>query len=1195
MIHSISGARAARRSSRPHGVVHPAEPQALLQAKLQRPEPGAQVLDRPRLLEALAEHADRPLTVITAEAGYGKTSLAAAWTRTLRRPVVWYSLMPSDADLALFGRYLLAGFRREMPRFGRSFERALEEARSGGRDAEMLAGTLVNELGALRGPTFLVVLDDFHEVMDYPPVVTFVESLLRHLPASVRLLVASRALPPVGVERMRARAQVFELHSGHLRFTRDELGRLFDEVYRRPLSESERTALEETTLGWPTAVHLVHEALRRAEGGSLEEVLASFRASQLELRDYLSSEVYARLDAGSRRLLERTAALARFDAALAEHLAGDPRARGTLETLVRRGLVRAFGSGDHVSYGCHELVRNFLRQELEARLGHAGWQALEGETADALLARGAPEPGLRHLIAAGRADQAAGVLREIAPLMLRQGRASSVLGFLAELPAEIPAEDLELALVRADVAQALGAWDEAEAHYTELLERARTRSAPRGVDPRAIECRALIGLGKVLNLRGRHEQVLGMAERGIAIARGLDVEIRARLLQMKAGAHFYLGQFKAAVDVLGQVRALLKSGANPELLAPTLHNLAIAYAAQGRTREALQEFRVALAQVRGTDSPRAPLYLSNLAFLHAELGELAEARRAAEEGLAAAQRFSNRAQECICQEALAQILAESGDLDAALAALRRAEELDAELRMEVIAADLLALRGRIFCARGEYRRAVEFLTQAIARSEGRVESPRLLDFQAELAWCELRAGRARVARDQLEALVARTDAGENDARRMRVHYWLAEALLTLGEKNVDEHLTLALRLARERGDLHFLRVQAREEPAPLLHALARRIEPDTVAAALVEAGAAVEAPLLALAAGGPPAVAEAAAAVLAEVGGRPSLDELERLAKSRRALQGAFRTARRHVAARIERGRAAAEAPGDGGFRLVLFGPPRLEAGQRPMPASSWQTQRAFQMLVYLALHPRGAGRDELIERFWPGRQAAAGRRNFHPTLSYVRRVLPARPESPILREGEFYRLNPDYPMTCDAWEFDAALDEARAGRDPGARREALARATTIAAAPFLEGLYANWADALQARLRDRVEKALLELGELCARDARFDAALEAFRRAGELDEYRESTRLAVIECLVKLGGRREAMVEYEKLKTLLRRELGVEPLPETEEGMQRLLRGDGVHGWPAASPVEVAQPVGQQPIARPAQARLKARRGDSA
>src|SRR6185503_6874390 len=216
-----------------------------------------------------------------------------------------------------------------------------------------------------------------------------------------------------------------------------------------------------------------------------------------------------------------------------------------------------------------------------------------------------------------------------------------------------------------------------------------------------------------------------------------------------------------------------------------------------------------LAQVRGTSSPRAPLYLSNLAYLYTDLGELAEARHCAEEGLLTAQRFSNRAEETICHEALAQILAEAGDLDGALASLKRAEELNAELRLAIIAADLLALRGRIFCARGQYRRAVEFLNQAIERLAERPDSPRLPEFQATLAWCELRAGRPRVARDLLSALVPRADASENDFHRMRVHYWLAEAQLSLGEKRgVDSHLALALRLVREHGYRYFLEVQA---------------------------------------------------------------------------------------------------------------------------------------------------------------------------------------------------------------------------------------------------------------------------------------------------------------------------------------------------------------------------------------------------
>jgi hypothetical protein len=161
--------------------------------------------------------------------------------------------------------------------------------------------------------------------------------------------------------------------------------------------------------------------------------------------------------------------------------------------------------------------------------------------------------------------------------------------------------------------------------------------------------------------------------------------------------------------------ALLSASEDRELLVPAIHNLAMAYAAQGRFREASVELRAALAEVRGTSSPRAPLYLSNLAYLLAELGELAEARRAAEEGLATAQRFSNRPHEATCRQALAQIAAQSGDYDGALSALKQAEEMNAELRMQPVAAALLALRGRIFCGRGEYRRAVAFLSQAIER------------------------------------------------------------------------------------------------------------------------------------------------------------------------------------------------------------------------------------------------------------------------------------------------------------------------------------------------------------------------------------------------------------------------------------------------------------------------------------------------
>lgn len=1150
-------------SVRRHPLRRPTRDHPLLRAKLSRPNPGAHVLERPHLIQALIEHRDCALTLVVADAGFGKTTLLAAYARAVARPVVWYSLMASDADPVVFGRYLLEGFRREHPRFGRDFHVALEEARPGLPSVEMLAGTLANELAALKGPSHLLVLDDFQEVAGNPQVLAFMDTLLRHLPPRVRILVATRVVPPLGLERMRARGDVFELNSNHLRLARAELAELFNGVYRRPLDEASLSALERTTLGWPTAVHLVHESLRRSERGTIEEVLQDFHASNLELHDYLSSEVYARLDPGARRMLERTAALTRFDVDLASTLAGrDTNARALLESLARRGLLRTFGAGAQASYECHDLVRRFIRQEIETGGGPGAWRALEADSAAALAARGEPERALRHFLAAGRIADAAGLLRDLGPPLLAQGRAAALLQYLDELPDERVRADAALAVTLAEARRALGKWDEAETIYQEVLERCRASA------DRAHECMALIGLGKVYNLRGRNEQVLGMAERGLAIAQDLGIDVRARLLQMKAGAHFYLGQYRAAERVLDEVRALLPATADPELILPILHNLAGAYAAQGRFHEASREFRAALSQVRGTASPRAPLYLSNLAFHLADLGELVEARRAAEEGLQAAQRFSNRALETSCHEALAQILAQSGDLDGALAAVKRAEELNAGLRMEVVALDLLVLRGRIFCARGQYRRAVEFLTEAIERLAARPEAPQLTEYRATQAWCELRAGRVRVARDLLQSLVSRADAGENDYQRMRVHYWLAESLQAAGDRrNVDAHLAKALGLVRERGYLYFLRVQAREEPAPLLYALARGIEPDTVSAALVEAGVAIEESLLGLLADARPAAAEAVVALLGEIGGRAAHEALEKLGQRRRSLQPGVRTARRHIAERLTRGAATGVEPGAGLPRLVLFGPPQLQIEGRAVPASAWRAQRAFHMLVFLALHPRGAAKEELLEHFWPGRQLAAGKRNFHPTLSYIRGVLPPAREPTILREGDYYRLNPAYPLACDAWELDRSLEEARGARDAVARRGALERAATLAAAPFLEGVYGSWAEGLQARTRDRVEKLLLDLGGACAKAGDHEAALAAFRRAAELDEFREATRLSMIEAMVRMGNRRSAIAEYEKLKRLLRAELGVEPLPETERAVQMFLAGAGSEvGPPVAS-----------------------------
>src|SRR5258706_9617960 len=134
----------------------------ILRARLDRPSLNGSVLARPRLIEALAAHADRPLSLVVAEAGYGKTVLLACHAARMRLPVAWLSLLASDADPIVFGSYLLDGLRREMPRQARGLRRALEEARGGG-GISRFGTVLASALEERRGPPLLIVLDGFHE------------------------------------------------------------------------------------------------------------------------------------------------------------------------------------------------------------------------------------------------------------------------------------------------------------------------------------------------------------------------------------------------------------------------------------------------------------------------------------------------------------------------------------------------------------------------------------------------------------------------------------------------------------------------------------------------------------------------------------------------------------------------------------------------------------------------------------------------------------------------------------------------------------------------------------------------------------------------------------------------------------------------------------------------------------------------
>ena len=587
-------------------------------------------------------------------------------------------------------------------------------------------------------------------------------------------------------------------------------------------------------------MHLVHESLRRCRTAGSRRCSPTSAPRTWSFTTTCRPRSTRASIAESRLLLERTAALARFDAELAASArrapdraararrAGAPRSPAHLRRSGAAAVLRVPRAGAPLPAPGDRDARR--RRGLARARGRAGARARGARRARAgaprhyLAARRGPTP--RACCASWRRAAARRDARprcsSTSPICRPSWREGDRAGGRAGRRPRRPRR-----LGRGRAALPRGA-----------------RAARRINGDREIECRALLGLGKMLNLRGKHEQVLGMAERGLALSGDLALDVRARLLQMKAGAHFYLGQYRAAVPLLDQVRSLLPA-APPIPSSWSRPSTTWRWPPhQGRFREASQEFRAALAQVRGGASPRAPLYLSNLALLLCDLGELAEARRAAEEGLRSpsASRIAPR-RPCATWR-WPRRWRRAGDLDGALAALRRAEELNAELRMEVIAADLLALRGphllrpRPVPPRG---RVPERGDRAAGRAARRSASQRVPG-HARL----VRAARRPPARGARPAEPARA------ARRHRARTTSSACASTTGwPRPCSRSASQRRRSVATRGARRWCASAATPTSSRCRRARSRRrcctrcargIELDVAAAALVEAGSAIEDP-----------------------------------------------------------------------------------------------------------------------------------------------------------------------------------------------------------------------------------------------------------------------------------------------------------------------------------------------------------------
>lgn len=405
----------------------------ILVTKLYTPPLRSQSVPRQRLIDKLNAGSGRKLTVISAPAGFGKTTLVSAWLAESDQPAAWLSLDEGDNDPTRFLGYLVAALQTVDETLGQATARALQTPQPPPISA--LMPLLLNDL-AFHPQPFVLVLDDYH-TLDAKPIDEALTLLVEHLPPQLHLVIITREDPPLPLARLRARGQLSELRAADLRFTPEEASEFLNHFMGLALSPEHIAALEKRTEGWIAGLQLA--ALSMQGQADVERFIQTFSGTHHFVLDYLLEEVLHRQPEHIQTFLLHTSILNRLCGPLCEAVfaASDTPAQATLESLERANLFIVPLDNERRWYRYHHLFGELLRQRLGQTLGETAISELHIRASAWYEQNGLLVEAFQHATAAGDVERAERLIDHPGMMLHFRSVASVILDWLASLPVSV--------------------------------------------------------------------------------------------------------------------------------------------------------------------------------------------------------------------------------------------------------------------------------------------------------------------------------------------------------------------------------------------------------------------------------------------------------------------------------------------------------------------------------------------------------------------------------------------------------------------------------------------------------------------------------------------------------------------------------------------------------------------------------------
>lgn len=668
-------------------------PVRLLTTKLHIPPLREDFVPRRRLLDRLETGLRRKLILISAPAGYGKTTLLSEWHASSRGQALslaWVLVDEQDNDPVRFWSHVLAALEGVRPGTTQGaqallhgFSRPGSAARRGGSALiQGVLATLINDLvsaqeGELPGRPLVLVLDDYHTIQS-PAIHDALAFFLDYLPPGMHIAVLTRADPPLSLARLRARDQLLELRVADLRFAADEVALFLNRIVALDLPAGAAATLEARTEGWVAGLQLAALSLQGLDPQQAQRFLETFAGTHRHVLNYLTEEVLQRQPPEVQTFLLQTAILTYLTAPLCDAVMGQPGSQPVLQQLANDNLFTTPLDDEGRWYRYHPLFADTLRTGLQQSSPEllpvlhrraSTWYQEQGIVVDAMS----------HALAAADPERAASLVEADYKRLVMRGELVTLHRWLDALPADLVQARPRLCLASALALAYSGGRESVEGHLVQA--EAALSFAPDTADADAVqgEIAALRAVFASVNWAGTCSlDLTRQALQLLPAARSVeDLWLRILTLQAQGNCQRFLGEVREAAKSYAAALSIARTLDSPFLVQAITNRLGQNQLLQGRLRRAAQTFEGAfqLAAEHGGELAwfSAELH-AHLSKIYNEWNDLEQALQHAQQSIELGRQAENHLALLEGHLALAGVQAARGEADAARLALEEAQQ-----------------------------------------------------------------------------------------------------------------------------------------------------------------------------------------------------------------------------------------------------------------------------------------------------------------------------------------------------------------------------------------------------------------------------------------------------------------------------------------------------------------------------------------